>query len=194
MPIEKVPGGFHVHNTTTKKPLTKKKALKQLAAIEISKHMQKDYQEFLADLLEDVSEKPIKKVSVIFSEEIPGKIVKEETRVVMKNKDVSEVLDKSFHPRSDIVKLYYKLSENDLKKALGKFGGKLAGKFGGNFSKSKDIVFKIVLNLGENKGNICYSYFFNGDSFELYPDVEHFRKDVERGIVISGKDLSEIFG
>jgi hypothetical protein len=190
MPIEKVPGGFRVHNTTTKKPLTKKKALKQLAAIEISKHMQKDYQEFLADLLEDVSEKPIKKVSVIFSEEIPGKIVKEETRVVMKNKDVSEVLDKSFHPRSDIVKLYYKLSENDLKKLGKEFGGKL----GGNFSKSKDIVFKIVLNLGEDKGNICYNYFFNGDSFELYPDVEHFRKDVERGIVISGKDLPEIFG
>jgi hypothetical protein len=149
-----------------------------------------NYQEFLADLLENTSEKPIKKVSVIFSEEIPGKIDKEESRVVMKNKDVAEVLDKSFHPRSDIVELCYKLSENDLKKLAGKFGGKL----GGNFSKSKDIVFKIVLNLGEDKGNICYSYFFNGVEFELYPDVEHFRKDVERGIVISGKDLSEIFG
>jgi len=149
-----------------------------------------NYQEFLKELLEDVSEKPIKKVSVIFSEEIPGKIDKEESRVVMKNKDVVEVLDKSFHPRSDIVELCHKLSENDLKKLAGKFAGKL----GGNFSKSKDIVFKIVLNLGEDKGNICYSYFFNGDSFELYPDVEHFLGDIERGIVISGKDLAEIFG
>lgn len=37
MPIEKVRGGYHVANTTTKKPLTKKTAEKQLAAIEISK-------------------------------------------------------------------------------------------------------------------------------------------------------------
>lgn len=37
MPIEKVKGGYHVANTTTKKPLSKKTAQKQLAAIEISK-------------------------------------------------------------------------------------------------------------------------------------------------------------
>lgn len=33
MPIKKVKGGYHVENTTTKKPLTKEMAEKQLAAI-----------------------------------------------------------------------------------------------------------------------------------------------------------------
>jgi hypothetical protein len=37
MPIKKVSGGYKVANTTTKKPLTHKKALKQLAAIQINK-------------------------------------------------------------------------------------------------------------------------------------------------------------
>tara|TARA_R100000664_G_C2675334_1_gene85625 strand:- start:368 stop:502 length:135 start_codon:yes stop_codon:yes gene_type:complete len=35
MPIKKVKGGYKVKNTTTKKPLSKKKAAKQLAAIKI---------------------------------------------------------------------------------------------------------------------------------------------------------------
>ena len=40
MPVEKKKNGcYHVHNTTTKKCLDKKTANKQLAAIEISKHM-----------------------------------------------------------------------------------------------------------------------------------------------------------
>jgi 8-oxo-dGTP pyrophosphatase MutT (NUDIX family) len=40
MPVEnKGDGCYHVHNTTTKKCLSKKKANKQLAAIEIAKHM-----------------------------------------------------------------------------------------------------------------------------------------------------------
>lgn len=37
MPIRKVKGGYHVDNTTTKKPLSYDKAKKQLAAIQISK-------------------------------------------------------------------------------------------------------------------------------------------------------------
>ena len=35
MPVKKVKGGYKVSNTRTKKPLTKKKATKQLAAIKI---------------------------------------------------------------------------------------------------------------------------------------------------------------
>ena len=184
MPIEKVPGGFHVKNTTTKKPLTKKKALKQLAAIEISKHgknIQKDYQQFLETLLENHSN-VIKKVSVIFSENASGKASKNVERVIMKNKEVAEVLDKSFHPLKNIVETCYKLSEKLLKKVLRKPDEK------------KDIVFKIVVGLGEEKGNICYSYFFNGKEFEMYPDVEHFLDNIERGVVISRKDLKGFFG
>jgi len=37
MPIRKVKGGYKVANTKTKKPLTKTKAKKQLAAIKIRK-------------------------------------------------------------------------------------------------------------------------------------------------------------
>ena len=36
MPIKKVSGGYKVANTTTKKPLSKRMAQKQLAAIKIS--------------------------------------------------------------------------------------------------------------------------------------------------------------
>tara|TARA_R110000824_G_scaffold56986_4_gene155432 strand:+ start:804 stop:983 length:180 start_codon:yes stop_codon:yes gene_type:complete len=36
MPIKKVKGGYKVVNTKTKKPMTKKKAKKQLAAIKIT--------------------------------------------------------------------------------------------------------------------------------------------------------------
>lgn len=39
MPVEKVKGGYHIHNTATKKPLPYSKALKQLAAIQISKNI-----------------------------------------------------------------------------------------------------------------------------------------------------------
>jgi hypothetical protein len=43
MPVEKNPkGGFKVHNTNDKKPMSKKEAEKQLAAIEISKNLSKD--------------------------------------------------------------------------------------------------------------------------------------------------------
>lgn len=37
MPIKKVKGGYKVKNTTTKKPMTKSKAKKQLAAIKSKK-------------------------------------------------------------------------------------------------------------------------------------------------------------
>lgn len=142
----------------------------------------KDYQQFLETLLENHSN-VIKKVSVIFSENASGKVSKNVERVIMKNKEVAEVLDKSFHPLKNIVETCYKLSENDLRKLCKKFD-----------KESKDIVFKIVLDLGSDKGNLCYSYFFNGKDFELYPDVEHFEKDIEIGVVISRKDLGEFFG
>lgn len=46
MPIEnKGNGCYHVHNTTTKKCLSKKKAQKQLAAIEIAKHLHESIME-----------------------------------------------------------------------------------------------------------------------------------------------------
>jgi hypothetical protein len=41
MPIRKVKGGYKVDNTTTKKPLSKDKAKKQLAAIKISQAKKK---------------------------------------------------------------------------------------------------------------------------------------------------------
>ena len=41
MPIKKVKGGYKVANTTTKKPLTKKQALKQLRAIKASQARQR---------------------------------------------------------------------------------------------------------------------------------------------------------
>lgn len=41
MPIKKVKGGYKVANTTTKKPLTKAKAKKQLAAIKINQAKRK---------------------------------------------------------------------------------------------------------------------------------------------------------
>jgi hypothetical protein len=37
MPIKKVKGGYKVKNTNSKRPMTKKKAKKQLAAIKIKK-------------------------------------------------------------------------------------------------------------------------------------------------------------
>lgn len=41
MPIRKVKGGYKVDNTTTKKPLTKKKAEAQLKAIKASQSKRK---------------------------------------------------------------------------------------------------------------------------------------------------------
>lgn len=41
MPVRKVKGGYHVANTTARKPLSKKQATKQLAAVKINQAKKK---------------------------------------------------------------------------------------------------------------------------------------------------------
>ena len=58
MPVEKNPnGGWRVHNTHDKKPMSKKQAQKQLAAIEIYKHMHESIV-YEGQIYDEVQNKP----------------------------------------------------------------------------------------------------------------------------------------
>ena len=81
MPVEKKKNGcYHVHNTTTKKCLDKKTANKQLAAIEINKHLHESkiivgefIYEAIGEVVKDVDEgTPVSKLIDMYEDDDDG--------------------------------------------------------------------------------------------------------------------------